>query len=833
MEGSEGACYAAFMSQVFTVEILVTDSLNGTTPAPAIPASERQQSVTREGQVFRIVVKDLGLVGPDFLEDVLGSISTKYIPWIVLDGRGAAGAPGASIDVVDFDENNAPDTVYEQVASLDGLTSIVRRNGFYIYQGTALRLDGMTSAGAPIKLRFEVRTVENISDFAVASESGGGSQGDAGGGVVGVILIRGLTRTVFPTIGEALAASQAGDLVLVGPGDYPESVTIPAGVILESPTRGAARITGAEDTGTRVNVGASASIRGFTVVGPTDSNACIRCVETRAQVQDVAFIGRSLTSVGIIVAADAVTVIGDSGFLSGDFGRGLAVASGRVACDELNVGNVVVDNALVQVNTGTLDIGPVRILGESAVVQDAFQMNGGNLFTSDALLLDGSTVNGLHITADGVRIVMRTPYFDCANVDTHLLVDPGVSMGTLFVISGSGSRSKVSGPGAYFMQPTVALSFLDDAPGDQAFVFQSEVAIGSPNLGRELVVGEGDSFTNGMVVFRADDPTIGPFTDITNELVLPDGTDVALLPSTAVGATLYVGSPTPNVNIRTITTVALGLGGGTVVFERSNGGGSYDPVLIMVTDANAPYGQRAQVIFGVGAEQVRFGEGLAGFGAQAVNGVVRYWWRMRVVTAISTIPRAEQIKLGPNRFEVNADGFVERFGAAEREIEVLWHRRLEDDLTGSSPGNVGINFAAGINITPIDNNFQNGQTDGNGGIVPITPGIDTSRKLVYRVAWLPSTNGTGDVQFVFRYATASPGDVLNGTIVSDTDTVLVTVPAGSQDVLQVTEFDIEIPDAIPEDRIGIAFLRQGAAANDTYGGSVEIVDVKLVATSWQ
>jgi len=821
--------------QVFTVELLVNGSLDGSTPAPAISEENRIDGPTYgQAQLYRITVEDLGLVGPDFLEGVLGSISTKYVPWIVVDGRGAVGEPGAGVDVVDFDENDTPDTTYLDVISLDGVSTRVRREGFYIYQGTALRLDGMEATGdQPIKVRFEVRAVENIEDFGVAVKSGVPSNGDAGGGVVGVVRIRGLTRTVFQTIEAALATAEPADVVLCGPGDYPESVYVPDRVILESQVRGAAHISGAAPEGTRIELGAGAKVRGFCVMGPTNSAPAIRCGEDSSQLTDITWLGQSATSTAVSIAAEDVLLLGNCGIRGGTYGRGIEMLSGRSVVQWFTLGNAKVTDALVAVDGGVLETGSIRVLGPTAVCKDAFQLNGGRYFGSDVLLLDGDVENGVHITADAVECDLRTPYFSVENVDVHLLVDAGVTTGKLFIVGGSGARRKISASIAYLSQPSVEVTFQDDQPGDQAFVFQTQVEVGSPALGRSSSFGEGDTFTRGMTILRAPDPS-GPFTDITAALTLPGDPPTGLLPNTSTGSTLYVGGSAPFVGFESIVTQAMDLGAGAIVFERSNGSGGWDTLLIMVANAYFPYDQRAQKVFQAAEqEQTRLGEGLSGFAPQDVNGQTKFWWRMRVTADIDLIPLADQIQLTPNRTKLNKDGFLERSGDAENVRELLWHRRLEDDLVGSSPGNVVINFSSGIRITPIDNNFVNGATDGNGGVIPIPPGLDTSRILKYRLSWLPSNNAGGDVRFEFRYRVAAVGDLLN---VAQTDTTIVkvvTLPGGEQDALQETDIDFTIPDALPGERIGIAFLRTGADVADTYAGNVEIVDTQLFGFGWQ
>ena len=101
------------------------------------------------------------------------------------------------------------------------------------------------------------------------------------------------------------------------------------------------------------------------------------------------------------------------------------------------------------------------------------------------------------------------------------------------------------------------------------------------------------------------------------------------------------------------------------------------------------------------------------------------------------------------------------------------------------------------------------------------------------MSWRPSTNGGGDIVFEFRYRVVSVGDILNGSQPSTVINEVVTLAAGQLDELQETDIDFTIPDAKPGDRIGIAFLRLGSDAQDTYTGNVEIVDTQLFGSGWQ
>jgi hypothetical protein len=213
-----------------------------------------------------------------------------------------------------------------------------------------------------------------------------------------------------------------------------------------------------------------------------------------------------------------------------------------------------------------------------------------------------------------------------------------------------------------------------------------------------------------------------------------------------------------------------------------------------------------------------------------VDGQDLFWWRMRVTSDILTVPQADQLKLNTNRSEFNADGFGELFGAARQQFEIPI---MIEDLAGASPGNATINFANNISITPVDNQFADGVTDGIGAVAPIPPALDTSLQLLFRFSFLPNNNNAGDVLFRFNYATRALGDLFSAANPSEQVDLTYNIPGGIQDQLQEIIIPLTIPDAVPGDRIGIALRRLGADAADTYVGNIERVDIQLIGTRWQ
>ena len=687
-------------------------------------------------------------------------------------------------------------------------------------------IDGMTSVQLVRENDFVIVYSDGVNWNIQAS---GGSVSLSAGGIVGVNLVTPSSTTAHPTIASALASASPGDAVVVGPGTYAESVTVPAGVSLDNQPAHTATITGALATGTRVTLLDGALFSGFNVALPTDATAAISYASaSSAHCTNIYISGNGGSGVGIRCASGRLLVRG-GGYSDGAASTAILVDGGQLICENFNfyAGSLF---AAFEINAGSL-VTAQNIQFATNTSTNGFLVNGGSLDSEDVRYFNVG--NGLHITADGTNINLRTPKFE--STINNLLVDPGVTSGVLKVVSAQGDRSLITADPAYLSQETVAITFQDERLGDEAFLFFSEVSVGAPGFGRELSVGEGDSFTRGMVAFSASTPTSG-FTDITNDLLLPDGNTVALMPGTGVGNTFYIGSDLPIAGIKVLLTTGMVLGAtGAVSVEYSNATGGFTAFDTLSTQANFPYAAYGNAIFErAQSEQVRYDDIQSLNVPATVNGITKYWQRVTITSAITAVPVADQVKLSPNRTEINSDGFIEYFGRAEPSRLLNWHRRLEDDLAGASPLNDTLTLAQQITITPIDNEFAAGGLDGNGGIIPIPTGLDTSRELVYRFGWSPIGNLTGDVELELRYAVIRQGDVLDGTIPSTLTNVVVPISNQGQELI-VGELRARVPEAAPGDFIAIAFFRDATAGNpdDTYPGNIEMVFVEIEGFFWR
>ena len=457
-------------------------------------------------------------------------------------------------------------------------------------------------------------------------------------------------------------------------------------------------------------------------------------------------------------------------------------------------------------------------------VDDPLRAGGGGLLNVNSGEVR-RPINGFHVLANGTIDATAIEIEDGSGFD--LLVDAASS--TFRGVANAIRTDRIS----VAVGSSVLSSALSEFPGDLAQVILGELQVGSPEKPTESVFGEGDSHVRGMAVFRNTNLEIGAWSDITTEMASATGSTAAALPGVGVGNTFYIGGDIAFPGFKVNTTIAIALGAGALVVEFHNGA-AWTVFNIMAADSVVPYDSHAQDIWGrVATEQIRFGP-MPGWAVRNLNGTIKFWIRVRVSAGITTVPTLEQTKLGTNRTEINADGFIERFGIAEDQRS-FFHQRLTDDLSGASPVNGALVLSANITITPIDNRFNNNALDGFGAIEALPEGLDTSRPVELVVNWIPKVATAGDVELEINVAQLAIGDVLDGSV-GDVNTAVVTaVGAAQTNILRQTVIAFSIVDLLPSEFFAFSLFRDATGGNpqDTLAGAIDVASIQLRAIFWR
>jgi hypothetical protein len=658
----------------------------------------------------------------------------------------------------------------------------------------------------------------------------------------------GAFATIAAAIASAAAATPAPSVtaqvvIVVGPGVYTEApFTIPTGVVLKSSggAQGSVTIVASTATAALVTLSPSCAFRGFTVsgadgvggIGVLAATAGLPALVHEVIVTDCTtnyHITSGATVEGAFLSASRAAPgdAGTTGFLV-DAG-GIFEATSVQAIG--SAGAPFTDGILVTGAASRTKIGTCRFDNNT----DGIHADDGAIAEFGTGTLDGN-VNALHVGSTGTGGNLRT--FDISITNStafDIVID--ASNGSWFNAGGTHDESLMNmATGA-----DVAVYALSETPvtGEQSLHVVAELHVGTERFPRESAFGEGDSHVRGLAAFTSVSLDAGAFVDVTSILESPTGSTTAAFPTGAVGNALFIGGDQTFTGIKLNTTTAVALGAGALVLEVSDGVGGWIAIDVCVCDSVSPYLSHAQDIFGrVAFEQVRF-EALSGvaWAAQSINGVSKFWLRIRVITAVlGTNPVIESVKLGTNRTEINADGIVESFGTGEKISDLIMHQQLTYDLAGaSSPGNAAIVVSANITLTPVDNSFVNNALDGISAIITIPEGLDTSRPVLLHIHWIPSVNTAGDVEWETNAVEVRHGDTLDGTLPEVAGSLVHAVAGGSQDVVQESELSFSITELEPGDQLVFSLFRDAQAGNldDTLAGNAEIVSLDLRGTFWR
>jgi hypothetical protein len=659
----------------------------------------------------------------------------------------------------------------------------------------------------------------------------------------GCVLYHGATTTDFSDdatpITTALAAAASGDIVLIGPEDFGESFTIPTNVTVRGAMGdGQARITGGAATGARITMSNLSRLENVSITLPTDATAAIKhalAAPGVSFVNNVELYGNGGTGIGIEHSGQGSCVVRHITYRSGTSGnvfKMTAASTGVMDVWDVALGGGTITNA-IDVDAGTFAV--TRLSAPANVtITDGINISAG-VFSGVAMAFTSGCTNGLHVTADNCVISLQTFR---ADTTVPILVDPAVTTGSLSVNSGSFKADLVDAPQAYIAQDAVVLIFEEESAGDRGLNIWGELHVGSFEAGKEAVFGGGDSHTRGMKVFTNTNLLAGAWVDETADAASGSGSTFTLFPGVGADNCLYIGGdlPFPGVKLSGIATALVTGALGEVVAEVWTGA-AFAEIHFMCADANSPYDQHAETFMeraGGTSEQIRFGD-TTGWAASTVNGSLKYWMRFRIDTAITTAPVCEQNKVHTDRFEANADGYTEKFGAARPEFDYPISLANMLAVQGFAPKDENLEYSPTVELIALKNEFANTAKDGTGGKVTILAGTDTSFPLIFRAKIMPLVTG-GDYEMELVTAALVQGTALDGLAaeIGGASRKIVKT-AGTAHVPQEFEWEVDISHLLPGDTVAFAFFRDatGVGPPDTLVGSVAMESLRISAVRWK
>jgi len=267
---------------------------------------------------------------------------------------------------------------------------------------------------------------------------------------------------------------------------------------------------------------------------------------------------------------------------------------------------------------------------------------------------------------------------------------------------------------------------------------------------------------------------------------------------------------------------------------------------VLAAQADPPYLPRAQTgaFIALENQQIRFGN-TPTFGTTTVNGVLAFWARVSISSAITTVPVIDQIKLHTNRWECNGNGFTEWFGDGRPIGTLGWDSGLFQAVL-PSPGNQDIFVSDGLAVGRIENEFNSGANDrvGMNKFLPLD--MDTSLPIRVQIAWYRTSNV--QIDWTVRWGWSSEGDTIYEStgaapvVGPNEQSISKSVIAGVVPVNHqvVTSFDLNVPNMIARkngtgpfgdptagDIIWVSINR-----TDSNGGNATIINIVAYYRRW-
>ncbi len=658
----------------------------------------------------------------------------------------------------------------------------------------------------------------------------------------------GSVEGTYNTITDALTGAIPGDTVLVGQGTYPENIVIPTGVTVISTTQNPrGTVIVGQGGGPAVTMNHLSDINNMAIVQAADGSDVIEIDLAPGETTSV----RTMFIRGDSSAGAAVHMKGDGTAIILNLIIDNATTKGFAECFRSSGAGVTflrewimtgtgID--CVRVDSGVVKFTNIRVLGDNAFYTNALRMVGpGDLEGDEAHFgIEGTIENGLVFDSgsDGatVNLVGGDLFGDVADI---VNVAGSTGVGTRLAGNFHYRQERIAWDATWVENADLNISHVDRGIEDEsATKITGPFQVGKQDRGYKASMGEGGPTTQYMHVFT-DDGSGTAFVDETTAARSKDGSTFALFQAVTAGNVTYIGN-TRRVMYgfqANIPTTGIDMGGGSIVTEYWDGV-SWVDFSTMSTRADPPIEQNPQpngdLNLPVGNTNIRYCDIQSQWVSNTVNGLEAYWVRLRIASDIAVSPIVERVVLHPSYTLINADGFQEFFGNAQHLEDLVWHKNLDDDLSGSSPGNGAISFTANIVVTPANNRFSSTALDGNGGILEIPVDVDTSRDLLFEINWIGKDNSAGDVEFELISSLVRFGDVLDGTLAEVTQTIVSSVAINEADVLHRTTFNLDISELSAGDLVAFAYRRDGTGGNpnDTYSGNVDIVRTVWRGIKW-
>lgn len=492
----------------------------------------------------------------------------------------------------------------------------------------------------------------------------------------------------------------------------------------------------------------------------------------------------------------------------------------------------VQDQARVVVNTSSF-VG----------MTDGVALEGGSTFRATGITIFNAQQDGLRINDVGSGTIFACQgctLLDSTRYDLNFLSATCVATGT-----GSTSIDQMN----FVAGAQLYGAIIDTKEDDEGVKIIGELQVGLPEKGSESTLGEGDSYTRGMLVYTEN--TSNVFVDVS---VNARSASSSTFTYTGVAAdnSIYIASSLPGASdviehygIKTKVNTAAVKGAGEIVIEYWNGS-TWAELNGMETDSSDQYLPHAKDYFqDLGSHHIRYDAYLATDNWTKNDpmslGTDYYWTRFRIKTAITTAPVFEQYKLHTSRTEMNTDGWIELFGKARSAERFPWDAGLLE-AAAASPANQDLYLSDNLDVGRTENKFANSATDRIGFLTPLPVTVDTSTPVRFRWAVITDDSSAGNINWVARWGFVSDGGSVFGsqadapTTAPNEQSISQSLAAPTSDqVIKWYSIDLDISNMISRREPGFPdtlFVSLQRTAGDSHGGDVSLVAIDAFYFKW-
>jgi len=345
-------------------------------------------------------------------------------------------------------------------------------------------------------------------------------------------------------------------------------------------------------------------------------------------------------------------------------------------------------------------------------------------------------------------------------------------------------------------------SILDTIEGDEGINIFGELKVGTSMRPAETVMGAGDSHTFEYV-YTEDSSNV--FTDVTTAARSFSGSTFQF-DGVDINSSIYICNRFPITfeGIKILITTEAVMGAGSIIIEYWNGAWTeFNGCTSLSSPGFLKYAK--EYFERNGSYHIKFNpfiidDWIKNDPITPSIGEDLYWVRFRIVSAITTSPTIQQIKIHTNRAEFNIDGTYESHGDGRtyKKLVVDAVRPLEGNMQNSSiyvDENVGVG---------LENNRFTTTGDLLGISFELPEDCDTSAPLIF--VWKGKFASTGTVEFTIRIKIVRPGDAYTNSepaASGDTVTILTgSIVISSADVREDLRLNLDISEAIPSRTAG-------------------------------